>query len=300
MSPEIVSIRLFGKPFSVLWPDGRRFANHETCYCLVSFEGSEDYDQECLRQGLPVEITPCWLPNPGYVRNAFREDSKWVHDTGRPCNRRAQAAISAYYFPPEARGLLLVDPRDARVSPSPKENLHASLALLPIIRSVFRIPCSGLVSSLLSKPGVRAFLATFSTGHVRFFKNVVQCPMPREALAFFQAAELQSVIKVEAEKGRKAVRTMLEGERWGRLRMENDFNKVRFGEDYYDLRAANPLDSASSSCSRNERFRQKRRCTLRARSNRMCCSKLTASRSSTRKPEFKTTSAASSAASVRH
>jgi hypothetical protein len=196
MNPEISSLKLFGKPFPVRWhtKDRRQFSDGEACYEMVSFEGHEDHDQECLRQGLPVGVTPCWLPNPGYVRNAFREDSDWVHATGRRRQRRAQAAISAYYFPPGARGLLLIDPRDPRVGTRPRENLHAALVLRSIIRNVFNIPCSGPGSSLLSKPGVRAFLAAFDTGQIRFLKNVVQCPMPCEALAFFQQAAQQETV----------------------------------------------------------------------------------------------------------
>lgn len=196
MSLEVGSIQLFGRPFSVLWQsrDRRQFANRDRCYHLASFEGMDQHDLDALRSGLPASIEKCWLPNPDYKANASREDHQWHHATGRRYDRPGQhhpPTHAGFYYPPEARDLRFIDPKDPQVSASPSTRIKAAAALLAIRKELFHVPSSGPGAALLSRPGAPIFLATFSNGNVRFLKEVAESLLPSDAVAYFQSADLR-------------------------------------------------------------------------------------------------------------
>jgi excisionase family DNA binding protein len=70
----------------------------------------------------------------------------------------------------------------------------ANLDLVPIVRTACHNPVSGPASSLCSKPGIPAFVATFGNGDILFLRDVAEVPMPAEATNFFQTAALQDSV----------------------------------------------------------------------------------------------------------
>lgn len=220
------SLDLCGKPFEVKWRSGdeRTIGNGETYYLLTPFECTAKTASEALRKARPLKIEPCWIVNSTmYESNASKELAQWSV-ASLPTEARTRAG---HYLPPEAKGLSIEPPEEneARHFPRESDSEVPAQTLQEFVNSITgqfprksdsEMPpeppsttaevCQTILLEHLGGPkkdpptawalndhvpGLRAFKATLPNGGILYLKDVAQCPMPSEALAFFRQATQQ-------------------------------------------------------------------------------------------------------------
>jgi hypothetical protein len=225
------SLDLLGNPFEVRWrsSDGRLITDGQTCYRFTSFACHDKQDADILAQGPPREVRRClfplspWQPqpfermiaNPGggflavpanpprarpfevLVAKPDKGTMEWaLADPHRIDLIRQQhlleTANTSFLNPLSLEGLILEAIADGRLKAQSPPGLPA-LDPKALAQQVKATQTKQL-EERLANTHLTACLATFAQGTTLYFQDVVPCPIPPEALAFFQQAAQQEAV----------------------------------------------------------------------------------------------------------